>query len=120
MVCEPLARVAETEAVGGAAERQETTIGFDGADEPLEQFPDILLDCELFCRWEELDDEIDETLGEFSEESLLGRWATALLLGWDAVWVGVWLVNAVGTSGGLDGGSHELSGSVVVDKYGAC
>jgi hypothetical protein len=57
-----LTRIAEAEAIGGAAKEQQATVRLYGADEALEELADILLDGELLCCGEELHDEIEETL----------------------------------------------------------
>ena len=67
-----LTRVAEAEAVGSAAKGEEPTVRFYGADEALEELADVLLNSQLLCRGEELDDKIEETLREAGDEALLG------------------------------------------------
>jgi len=54
--------VAEAEAVGSTAKGEEPTVRFYGADEALEELADVLLNSQLLCRGEELDDKIEETL----------------------------------------------------------
>jgi hypothetical protein len=66
-------RVAQAESVGGAPEGQETAVWLDCADEALKELADILLYNELLWCWEELDHEIEEALGEVSEEAVLGE-----------------------------------------------
>lgn len=53
--------VAEAEAIGGTAKREEPTVRFNGADEALEEFADVLLNGELVGGREVLYDEIEET-----------------------------------------------------------
>ena len=65
-----LTGIAKAETVGGAAEGEQTTFGFYCADEALEELADVLLNSELLRRGKELDDEIEETLGEVSDEAL--------------------------------------------------
>ena len=62
-------RISQTEAIGGAPEGQQPTLGLEGPDESLQQLADILLDCELLRGGKELDHEIIETLGELGEEA---------------------------------------------------
>jgi len=64
--------VAEAKAVGGTAKGEQPTVGLYGADEALEELADVLFDGELLHRGEELDDEIEETLGEADDEALPG------------------------------------------------
>lgn len=65
-----LTRIPKAEPVGGAPEGEQPTVRLDGADEPLEQLAHILLDGELLWRRQELDDKVEETLGELCDEAL--------------------------------------------------
>src|SRR6266851_5650673 len=89
-----LTGVAEAKAVGGTAKGEQPTVVLYGADEALEELADVLFDGKPLHRGEELDDEIEETLGEADDEALPG---CARLGG---VWVGMWDM-AVGGLGGV-------------------
>ena len=62
--------VLEAEAIGRAAKGEEPAIGLDCADEAFEELADVLLDGHLLGSGEELDDELEETLGEVLDEAL--------------------------------------------------
>ena len=51
--------ILEAEAVGRAPKGEEPAIWLDGADEPLEELSDILLDGHLLRGRQELDDELE-------------------------------------------------------------
>jgi hypothetical protein len=68
-----LARVPERKSVRSAPEREQAALGFDGADEAFEQLANVLLDAELLRGWQQLDDEIEEALGELGMEAIPGQ-----------------------------------------------
>lgn len=79
-----LTRVAEREAISGGAKSKKTRVWLDGADETFKELPDVLLDLEFLGGGKELDDKVEETLGEVSDETLLGGVPAVL---WGEGWV---------------------------------
>lgn len=73
--------VLEAEPVSGAAEGEQSTVGLDGADEAFEELADVLLDGHLLRGREELNDKLEEALGEVGDEPL-SRDKPPMLLGW--------------------------------------
>ena len=71
--------VLEAKAIGRAAEREESAVGLDCADEAFEELADILLDGHLVGSGEELDDELEETLRGVPDEALAGYGPPLLL-----------------------------------------
>jgi hypothetical protein len=62
-------RVAEGEAIRGGAKGEEAAGGLEVAEEALEEEADALLDVELVGGGEELDDKVEEALGELGGEA---------------------------------------------------
>jgi hypothetical protein len=56
-----LTRIAEAEAIGGAAKGQQAIVRLYGADEALEELVDVLLDGHLLRCGEALHDKIEES-----------------------------------------------------------
>jgi hypothetical protein len=79
-----LTRIAEAKAISGAAKGEQMAFWLYGADEALKELANILFDSELLHRGEKLDDKLEKTLGEVSNEAKPGR------AGLGRVWVGMW------------------------------
>lgn len=98
-----LTGVAEAEAIGGAAKGEQPAVGFNGADEALEELADVLLDRQLLDRGEELQDKVEERLRETGDEALL-RCARRLRVGRLRRVVGMVVVVVRGMAGSGFGG----------------
>ena len=104
-------RILEAETIRRAAKGQESAIWLDSADEAFEELADVLLDGHLLCSGEELDDELEETLGEVLDEALT-RYGPPLLL-WRGIWGEELLAEGVGGGDGRvgEGGGHGRAGN---------
>ena len=104
-------RVLEAKAISRAAKREKPAVGLDCADETFKELADILLDGHLVGSGEELDDELEETLGEVLDEAL-ARYGPPLLL-WRGIWGEELLAEGVGGGDGRvgEGGGHGRAGN---------
>lgn len=75
-------RVPECKSVPSTSERQQSTIGFDGTNKPLQQLSDILFDGHLFCSGQQLDYEIVQALWKLGHEALFGDMSPLWGLSW--------------------------------------
>ena len=99
-----LTGVAEAEAIGRAAKGEQPAVGFNGADEALEELADVLLDRQLLDRREELQDKVEERLREPGDEALLRCARRLLRVGRVRRRVGMVMVMVRGMAGSGSGG----------------